>query len=48
MIIKIEFDFYLRTHYWNGKIVHVERNDDGLLLTIDFVQKSSITCYEEL
>ncbi|CAF0725401.1 unnamed protein product [Rotaria sordida] len=37
-----------KVRHWNGKIVNIERKDDGILLTIDFVQKSSTTCYEEL
>jgi hypothetical protein len=41
--------FYLRIRYWNGKIVNIERKEDGILLTIDFLQKSSTTtCYDEL
>ncbi|CAF4219157.1 unnamed protein product, partial [Rotaria sp. Silwood2] len=37
-----------KVRHWNGKIVQIEHKDDGILLTIDFVQKPSTTCYEEL
>ncbi|CAF1090747.1 unnamed protein product [Adineta ricciae] len=37
-----------KVRYWNGKIVNIEHKENGLLLTIDFVQKSTHTCYEEL
>jgi hypothetical protein len=40
--------FSSRVRSWNGKIVHLERKEDGLLLTVDFNQKASTTCYEEL
>jgi len=47
--IKIVFFILnIRTRSWNGKIVNIERKEDGLLLTIDFIQKSTTTCYEEL
>ncbi|CAF1367290.1 unnamed protein product [Adineta steineri] len=38
-----------KVRYWNGRIVDIERKEDGLLLTVDFIQKSTTTtCYEEL
>ncbi|CAF4486977.1 unnamed protein product [Rotaria sp. Silwood1] len=37
-----------KVRHWNGKVVNIEHKDDGILLTIDFVQKPSTTCYEEL
>ncbi|CAF4506390.1 unnamed protein product [Rotaria socialis] len=37
-----------KVRYWNGNIVNIERKEDGILLTFDFAQKSSTTCYEEL
>ncbi|CAF3933312.1 unnamed protein product [Rotaria magnacalcarata] len=37
-----------KVHYWNGNIVNIERKEDGILLTFDFAQKPSTTCYEEL
>lgn len=40
--------FFSKIRSWNGKIVNIERRDEGILLTIDFIQKSTITCYEEL
>ncbi len=42
------FNIYIRVRCWNGKIVNIERKEDGILLTIDFIQKPTTTCYEEL
>lgn len=33
---------------WNGTITQIQRKEDGLLLTIDFIPKATTTCYEEL
>lgn len=46
--LKLTYKSILRVRYWNGKIVHIARKDDGILLTFDFIQKTSTTCYDEL
>ena len=40
------FSFNRRS--WNGTITQVQRKEEGLLLTIDFIPKATTTCYEEL